>query len=137
MLVVVWRITERCNLGCAFCAFSRALERSRREANPAEVRRFGEVLADFQQATGRPVLVSWLGGEPLLWPALAALSETFARRLGLALSATTNGTALATPRVREMLAAHFAELTVSVDGPAAFHDRVRACPGGFAALREN
>lgn len=137
MLIVVWRITERCNLGCAFCAYSRALDRSRRDADSAEVRRFGNVLADFQQSTGRRVLVSWLGGEPLLWPPLAELSKHFTRTLGLALSTTTNGTALAAPGVSEMLAAHFSELTVSVDGFADFHDRVRDCPGGFASLRES
>ena len=137
MFVVVWRITERCNLSCGFCAYSRTLERSRREADPAEVLRFGRVLAAFQEATGQRVLVSWLGGEPLLWPALAELSATFSDTLGLALSTTTNGTALASPRVREMLATHFAELTVSIDGLTDFHDRVRGWPGGFASLRES
>ena len=137
MLIVVWRITERCNLGCAFCAFSRMLDRSRCEADPAEVRRFGKVLADFQQTTGQRVLVSWLGGEPLRWPMLPELSEHFSETLGLALSTTTNGTALAAPRVRDLLAKCFTELTVSVDGFADFHDRMRDCPGGFDALREN
>lgn len=137
MLIVVWRITERCNLGCAFCAYSRTLVRSRSEADPTEVRRFGRVLADFQQTTGQSVLVSWLGGEPLLWPMLAELSEHFSETLGLTLSTTINGTALAAPRVRDLIAKCFTELTVSVDGFANFHDRVRDCPGGFDALREN
>src|SRR4051794_13943018 len=113
MLIVVWRITERCNLGCAFCAYSRTLERTRSEADPVEMRRFGKVLADFQQATGQRVLISWLGGEPLLWSALGEVSEYFTGTLGLALSTTTNGTALAKPRIRGLLATHFSEITVS------------------------
>ncbi|WP_218281224.1 hypothetical protein [Verrucomicrobium spinosum] len=45
-------------------------------ADPAEIRRFAAVLADWSQATGRPVLLSWLGGEPLLWKPLEALTRT-------------------------------------------------------------
>jgi MoaA/NifB/PqqE/SkfB family radical SAM enzyme len=78
--------------------------------------------------------VSWLGGEPLQWPPLAALAVSF-RELGLALSVTTNGTALGAPAVREHLLDHYAEVTVSVDGLGSLHDEVRAWPGGFAFLR--
>jgi len=137
MLVVVWRITERCNLGCDFCAYSRALGRSRQNAETEEVRRFGRLLQEFRQVTGRRVLMSWLGGEPLLWPQLTELSEYFTTELGLALSTTTNGTALGSPSISRLLANHFSELTVSIDGLAEFHDHVRHAPGLFAALREN
>lgn len=125
-------------MGCAFCGYSRALARATRgETDAEEARRFGKVLADYQQRTGRRVLVSWLGGEPLLWRVFEEMSEYFARTLGLALSVTTNGSALGAPRVREMLAQCFSEVTVSVDGFADFHERVRDRPGSHAALREN
>jgi MoaA/NifB/PqqE/SkfB family radical SAM enzyme len=113
------------------------LNRSRSDADTVEMRRFGKVLADFQQTTGQSVLVSWLGGEPLLWPMLTELSEYFTQTLGLKLSTTTNGTALAAPRVRTLLAKCFSELTVSVDGFADFHDRVRDSPGSYASLHDN
>ncbi len=137
MLVVVWRITEHCHLGCAFCAYSRGLERSRAEADPAEVRRFGKVLAALQAATGRRVLVSWLGGEPLLWPRFEEMSQLFTQTLGLGLSTTTNGMSLGAPRMRHMIAKYLDELTVSVDGFAAFHDRVRDRPGAYDSLRRS
>jgi AdoMet-dependent heme synthase len=136
-LVVVWRITQRCNLGCPFCAYDRRLARARRDAEPAEVLRFGAVLAEHQRATGQSVLVSWIGGEPLLWRPLGELTTEFTRTFGLAVSTTTNGTTLGAPEVRRHLLEHYAELTVSVDGIGAVHDRLRGWPGGFASLRRN
>jgi hypothetical protein len=40
----------------------------------AAILAFSRTLADFQQRTGRSVLVSWLGGEPLQWEPLRSLS---------------------------------------------------------------
>jgi MoaA/NifB/PqqE/SkfB family radical SAM enzyme len=134
LLVVVCQVTQACNLGCSFCGYDRRLSWPRRAADPQRLARLGRLLADFQDHTGRSVLVSWLGGEPLQWPPLAALAVSFRER-SLALSVTTNGTALGAPAVREHLLDHYAEVTVSVDGLGPFHDDVRAWPGGFAFLR--
>ncbi len=134
-MIVVWRVTERCNLACAFCAYDRRVDRPRRDADPRAVLAFGAALAAYQQEARDSVLVSWLGGEPLLWRPLRALSTAFARDLGLRVSATTNGTALASSAVRAHVLEHYAELTVSVDGFAPFHDRMRGRPGAFATLR--
>ena len=50
---------------------------------------------------------------------------------------TTNGIALRSARVRRALCADFAQITVSVDGLGAFHDRVRGRAGLFEELRAN
>ncbi|HEX8906817.1 MAG TPA: radical SAM protein, partial [Longimicrobiaceae bacterium] len=124
-----------CNLACPFCAYDRRLQRPRATADPARVAEFGAVLADYQRATGDRVLVSWLGGEPLLWPPLAALTERFAGDFSLRVSTTTNGTPLASAAVRAHVAEHYAELTVSVDGLAPTHDRLRGWVGGWEKMR--
>lgn len=134
-MIVVWRVTQQCNLACQFCGYDRTLAWPRNEADPAVIRRFGTVLAAYQQKTGDRVLVSWLGGEPLRWPPLAELSGHFHHDLDLRVSTTTNGTTLAASAVRQHLIETHAELTVSVDGSNEFHDDVRGWPGGFAALR--
>jgi len=134
-MIVVWRVTEQCNLACAFCAFDRRLDRSRQSADEEAVLAFGSALAAYQRATGDSVLVSWLGGEPLLWKALERLTTAFVHELGLRVSATTNGTALASAPVRAHVLDCYDELTVSVDGLAETHDQVRGWPGGFAVLR--
>jgi AdoMet-dependent heme synthase len=136
-MIVVWRVTERCNLACKFCGYDRDLTRSRREANPAQVRRFGEVLSAYQRATGDPVLISWLGGEPLLWPPLTELTRAFRRGHALQLSTTTNGTVLGSPEVRAHLLEEYTELTISVDGIGRVHNELRGWPGGFASLERH
>jgi MoaA/NifB/PqqE/SkfB family radical SAM enzyme len=140
-LVVVWRATERCDTACGFCAYDVRVRRSRRALAADDALRFGGVLAAWAAARGREVLLSWLGGEPFLWPALAPVSEALAAR-GLALSLTTNGRALADPAWRAWVARTLAEITVSLDGPPELHDRLRGRPGlgqgvldAIAALR--
>ena len=93
-MIVVWRITQRCNLCCPFCAYDRRGSWPRRDADLETIRRFGVVLSEYQRRTGDQVLVSWIGGEPFLFPSLAELTVFFTRDLGLRVSATTNGTTL-------------------------------------------
>lgn len=133
-MIVVWRVTERCNLACGFCAYDRRLPFARAEARADQVRHLAPVLADYRRATGDRVLVSWIGGEPLLWKPLFALSRRLDEAFGIAVSTTTNGTALHRPEVRATILAHLSELTVSVDGLAPFHDAVRGWPGGWQRL---
>lgn len=134
-MIVLWRVTEHCNLACGFCAYDRRLAHPRSSADPARVLRFGRILADHQRLTGNAVLLSWLGGEPMLWPDLFAVSRTLRETCGLSISATTNGTTLQRPQVRDDVLACFSELTVSVDGFSQFHDDVRGWPGGWNRLR--
>ncbi|HEY0686879.1 MAG TPA: radical SAM protein [Steroidobacter sp.] len=134
-MIVVWRVTTRCNLGCGYCAYDRELPLSRTEIDAATVLRFAGVLSKYRTLTGNAVMISWLGGEPLLWKPLASLSKVLTEELRLQLSATTNGTALKSAPMRALIAGHFTELTVSVDGPSSFHDQIRKWPGGFEQLR--
>lgn len=135
-MIVLWRVTERCNYACGFCAYDRGVDRSRRQVEAREAECFGRLLAEYGRATGRSVLLSWLGGEPLLWRPVFALSRTLREAGGVAISATTNGSTLHLPAVRREIAASFAELTVSVDGFAARHDALRGMPGAWARMRD-
>lgn len=135
-LVVVWRVTTRCNLACPFCAYDRRLSIPRMDADADLIARTGPALAQWSEATGRPILVSWIGGEPLLWPPLEELTRQY-HKLGLSLSTTTNGTPLSRPAVRENLTAHYSELTVSVDAIGAPHDALRGKSGLFDDVRRS
>jgi MoaA/NifB/PqqE/SkfB family radical SAM enzyme len=98
------------------------------------VLRVATALADYQNLTGQPVLLSWLGGEPLLWKPLAGLTKAV-RALGLEVSATTNGTTLGSSAMRRHLCDAYKELTISVDGFSSLHDPMRGWSGGFEKLR--
>lgn len=133
-MIVVWRVTTHCNLSCGFCAYARDLPTPRTAVNEDVVRRFVQLLAHYQRQRDEPVMVSWLGGEPLLWKPLARLSM-MAHELGLRVSATTNGTGLKSNAMLRLITDHFSEITLSVDGPQAFHDAIRGWAGGFEQLR--
>jgi len=134
IMIVVWRVVDSCNLSCPFCAFDRRLAFSRTQTAPHDILRVAKLLADYQTHTGDRVLLSWLGGEPLQWEPLKRMTHAV-RALGLEVSATTNGTTLGSPAVRQHVCEEYKELTVSIDGFSGFHDPMRGWPGGFDKLR--
>ncbi len=72
------------------------------------------------------------GGEPLLYRPLPGLLDA-ARANGLLTTLTTNGMTV-TRRRAAMLAGRVDLVAVSVDGPPARHDRMRARDGAFAGM---
>ena len=135
-MIVLWRVTDRCNLACSFCAYDRRLPGPRSEADEDTVRAFAAVLGAYRAQTQEAVLVSWIGGEPLLWQPVFRLSSLLKEAYGIRVSATTNGTTLHRPDVRRQVLDSFSELTVSVDGFAPLHDALRGWPGGWRRLKE-
>lgn len=133
-MIVVWQINEHCNLTCPFCAFDASLRRPRRQADAAEVERFAGLLAEHGRAAGAPTLISWIGGEPLLWAPMFTLGQRLRSRHDLRLSATTNGSSLDRATVRQQILDGLDELTVSVDGPPQVHDSLRRAPGNWKKI---
>jgi radical SAM protein with 4Fe4S-binding SPASM domain len=134
-MIVLWRVTERCNYACGFCAYDRRIPGSRREVDIATVHRFGQTLGAYTRQTGEPVLLSWLGGEPMLWRPLFESSRWLRNEQGIEISATTNGSTLHLPNTMQCILELFSELTVSVDGWADFHEQIRGCAGAWQKLR--
>jgi len=136
-LLVLWRVFEHCNLSCHFCGYSKALRRPRAVADPERVQAFGKILGEYARTHGRSASVSWLGGEPLLWPELPALSHQYRHTFGIGVGVTTNGEPLASPAVRTSLVEDYELVTVSVDGVGRFHDAVRNAPGLFDRIKQH
>jgi MoaA/NifB/PqqE/SkfB family radical SAM enzyme len=134
-MILLWRITSRCNFSCGFCAFDQRLKLPRLSVDPDEVERIARLAACHARARGERLLLSWLGGEPLLWPPLLDLSERLASEPGIALSMTSNGTRLHKAETRRRILSSFSELTLSLDGPATLHDRLRGVNGSFDQAR--
>lgn len=132
-MIIVWRVLNDCNLACPFCAYDKRLDIRRRRADLAQVRRVMGVVTAWGRARGERILLSWLGGEPLLWRELESLTEA-AARAGVGVSATTNGSSLGNARARRHILDHYEEITFSLDGFAAFHDSMRGRPGSYAQL---
>jgi MoaA/NifB/PqqE/SkfB family radical SAM enzyme len=136
-MIILWRITTKCNFGCGFCAYDRSLRMARVDIQEKEADRMGALLGQWAKANGAPVLLSWLGGEPFLWTPLIRLSAKLHTEYGLSISATTNGSMLHRTDVQQAVLGHFAELTVSVDGTAARHDMLRKAPGSWDRIADN
>ena len=114
----------------------------RMQADAAQVERVAQLLMYWSQTRDERLLLSWLGGEPLLVPWLLPLSAQLrvvaqSSSLDLALSLTTNGTRLADARVRQALLANFTEITVSIDAWGRAHEQLRGWAGGFQTLNES
>jgi MoaA/NifB/PqqE/SkfB family radical SAM enzyme len=132
-LVVVWRVTTRCNLACGFCAYDRTLQFARRDADEATAGLLGHAFTRTRAGSGQDVHVSFLGGEPFSWEPLPRVARHYTK-LGLSLGVTTNGVTLSRAATRELLLECFDEVTLSIDGLGAMHDNLRAWPDGFARL---
>lgn len=125
-------VTNACNLRCGFCCYAEHLNRSR-DMSEAELVRISETAPRF-----RALLVS--GGEPFLRTDLATVLLAFARNNGVrSVNIPTNGwyvdRTLAT--CDTFLGAADAvtlNVSVSVDGLAETHDRIRGKNGSFDRL---
>lgn len=123
-LVVLWRTSTSCNLNCHFCAYAQSQNLLRKSTSLAELERMSQLLAEYQHKTQNRVLVSWLGGEPLLWPELEQASAFYWQR-EISLSLTTNGLLLDHARIQKFIFKYLSEITVSLDIEATSHDRYR------------
>ncbi len=133
--IVFLVVNSRCNLRCRMCDIGR---RNRQGQFYRTMNRDGEELAperiytlvdDLVQAPGGPVKIALTGTEPLLYEDLEAVCA-YILRAGLPLQITTNGWLLA-DFASFLVKTGLTELWVSLDGPAAVHDRIRGRDGAF------
>jgi len=108
------QLTTRCNLRCKHCYLG---ELKKADLPLSQVL---SVLAEFEQIQGIRVLFS--GGEPLLYPDLAALNEALPR-YALRKVLLTNGTLIAEKNHPDWC--HFDEIQFSVDGLKEGHESLR------------
>ena len=135
-MIVLWRVTTACNLACGFCAYDRRLRLPKVQMDAGEVKRFATLLGAYSAASGEKVLISWLGGEALIWPGILPLSRLLRETHGLRTSVTTNGTTLHRPGMANEILSSFDEITFSVDALACTYERLRGWPPGWSRLAE-
>lgn len=134
-------INSRCNMKCQMCDVGRRYEDSMFYKNLVgpgadgrgdfPIERF-ETLMDEVRAF-HP-FVSITSTEPLLYEPLPRAIRA-AKSRGLGVNVTTNGLLLSR-RHSELLASGLNRLTISLDGPADVHDRIRGVPGAFRTIEK-
>ena len=126
-MLVIWEVTQACDLACVHCRASAQPER-----NPAELStEQGYRLLDEIRSFGEPLMV-FTGGDPLKRPDLYELIR-YSVQIGLRTNVTPSATPLLTAEAIEgFQAAGIARMAISLDGPdAAMHDEFRGIPGTF------
>jgi MoaA/NifB/PqqE/SkfB family radical SAM enzyme len=121
---VVLRLTYRCDLACPHCLVGA-------QATPAELRLsdWRRVLAELPAIGARKVLLT--GGEPLLHPDLVALVRLISAR-GIPVDLNSNLQRMTPALLDDLRRAGLTELSVSLEGPAAVHDRMHGKAGALA-----
>ena len=112
-------LTNHCNLKCSFCPTGNGLLRRPRGFMDPEV--FRKAL-DGAGPLEFVLLFQW--GESLLHKQFVELARNASQR-GIRTLVTTNGTLLDDRRVGDLLDANLDRVTISVDGDAETHERVR------------
>lgn len=135
--VIVWRVTQDCNMNCMFCSYSNEIKRKRDSAKNEDILRIVELLREYKIKNNREILVSWIGGEPFLWKELILFSKKLKNELGIEVSTTTNGLFLETEKQQEEAVDSFSEITVSLDGFKECNDRVRNYKGHYDRVIKN
>ena len=126
-MLVIWEVTQACDLACVHCRASAQSERSPAELSTEQ----GYRLLDEIRSFGEPLMV-FTGGDPLKRPDLYELIR-YSVRIGLRTNVTPSATPLLTAEAIEgFQAAGIARMAISLDGPdAATHDEFRGIPGTF------
>ena len=123
--IVVWNVSQRCNLRCMHCYANAANREFEGELTTQEAKKFISDLVEFKV----PVLL-FSGGEPLMRGDLFELGK-FAASLGLRTVISTNGT-LITPEIAQKIKeANFSYVGISLDGIEKTNDKFRGKKGAF------
>jgi len=129
-VVLIWEVTQACDLACKHCRAEARPERHPDELTTAE----GKRLLDEARRFGEGQLVVLSGGDPLYRDDTLDLVEYGVER-GLEMTLTPSGTeSLTDERVRALADAGLRRLAVSLDGGSAeAHDAFRKEAGSFAS----
>ncbi len=126
--VVVWNYTRQCNLRCIHCYASAGSRKSPSEMDTAAGKTFIRDIANF----GAPALL-FSGGEPMMRKDLFELAS-FARKQGLRLTISTNGTLIDEAIAKKICKGGFTEVGISLDGTGSINDRFRGKKGAYTTV---
>ncbi|MDI9610668.1 MAG: radical SAM protein [Archaeoglobaceae archaeon] len=118
--IVVWNITDRCNLKCVHC-YAKTGFRAK-ELSTEECKRIITELAEFKVP-----LILFSGGEPLMREDIFEIAE-FAKKKNIKVVLSTNGTLIDKDTAEELKV--FDYVGISLDG-VKIHDKFRGMDGAF------
>jgi 12,18-didecarboxysiroheme deacetylase len=124
--VVVWNMTQRCNLKCVHC-YAHAVAPSSQQ-DPISNEKAREMIDDLAQF-GAPVIL-FSGGEPLVREDLVDLAK-YATSKGMRAVISTNGTLITKSKAKELKEVGLSYVGISLDGAEEVHDKFRGVKGAY------
>lgn len=124
--VVVWNMTQRCNLKCVHC-YAHAVDPSDHK-DPISTDKAKKMIDDLAQF-GAPVML-FSGGEPLVREDLVDLAK-YATGQGMRAVISTNGTLITQRKAKELREVGLSYVGISIDGAETVHDKFRGVPGSY------
>jgi radical SAM protein len=126
-MLVIWEVTQACDLACVHCRASAQPERNSKELTTEQGYRLLEEIRSF----GEPLMV-FTGGDPLKRPDLYDLIR-HSVKIGLRTNVTPSATPLLTAdAIEKFKEAGVSRMAISLDGhDAGSHDDFRGIPGTF------
>lgn len=120
-----WCTTNRCNLRCRYCYEGSKNGDAHRELTTEEAKKIIDTLSEASRLMGRPFVVCWSGGEPLLRNDIFELIE-YAHGQGILNSIATNGTLLTPEKAERLKEAGICNVLISLDSVKTNpHDQLR------------
>jgi radical SAM protein len=126
-LLVIWEVTQACDLACVHC---RASARPERDSGELSTEEGYELLSEIKRF-GNPLMV-FTGGDPLKRPDIYDLARNSVAR-GLRTNITPSATPLLTEQaVEDFQKCGISRMAISLDGPdAPNHDSFRQVDGTY------
>ena len=125
--VVVWNVTQRCNLKCVHCyAHAQDVQHSNELTTEQ-----GKAVLDDLAKFGVPVVL-FSGGEPLVRKDLPDLAA-YAVEKGMRAVISTNGTLINRATARTLKEIGLSYVGISLDGMQEINDRFRGVNGAFSS----
>ena len=128
--VIVWNMTQRCNLKCKHC-YAQAVPIDGKDDISTEQ---AKVMISDLAAYGCPVML-FSGGEPTVREDLVELAS-FAKSKGMRAVISTNGTLITKAKAKELKSVGLSYVGISLDGLEEIHDRFRGVKGAFKKALE-
>ncbi|MBU1612753.1 MAG: 12,18-didecarboxysiroheme deacetylase [Proteobacteria bacterium] len=129
--VVVWNMTQRCNLKCVHC-YAHAVDPSAHK-DAISHEKAKEIIDDLS-AYGAPVML-FSGGEPLVREDLVELAK-YATSKGMRAVISTNGTLITKKKAKELKEVGLSYVGISLDGAEEIHDEFRGVKGSYKKALE-
>jgi len=125
--VVVWNVTQGCNLKCIHCYAHATKDKTFNELDTEQ----GKCILDDLAAFGVPVVL-FSGGEPLVRKDLPQLAE-YAVAKGMRAVISTNGTLITQDLAKRLKDIGLSYVGISLDGTENVNDHFRGHKGAFKA----